>query len=106
MIHLLIEETRTTDLPVIKKEGKYHSEKEYLNTYFRLLREECFHKLKNGVSHFLSKGKCDSKEAMMYRWEQVFWCTFNLWLACVRYMKNSLASFYIILWVATSLLVI
>ena len=31
MIHLLIEETRT-DLPVIKKEGKYHSEKEYLNT--------------------------------------------------------------------------
>ena len=72
MIHLLIEETRTTDLPVIKKEGKYLSEKEYLNTYFRLLREECFHKLKNGVSHFLSKGKCDSKEAMMYRWEQVF----------------------------------
>ena len=72
LIHLLIEETRTTDLPVIKKEGKYHSEKEYLNTYFRLLREECFHKLKNGVSHFLSKGKCDSKEAMMYRWEQVF----------------------------------
>ncbi|CAH3130230.1 unnamed protein product [Pocillopora meandrina] len=50
-IHKDSTKTRTTDLPVIKKEGK----------------EECFHKLKNGVSHFLSKGKCDSKKAMMYR---------------------------------------
>lgn len=69
MIYLLIEEIRIIDLLVIKKEGKYYLEKEYLNIYFRFLREECFYKLKNGVLYFLSKGKCDLKEVMMYRWE-------------------------------------
>ena len=42
MIHLLIEETRTTDLPVIKKEGKYLSEKEYLNTLLQTSKRGVF----------------------------------------------------------------
>ncbi|KAJ7323744.1 NFX1-type zinc finger-containing protein 1 [Desmophyllum pertusum] len=57
----------TNDLPVIREEGKYQSEEEYLNTYFRLLREECFHKLRKGISEFTKKGKCDSKDVMIYR---------------------------------------
>ena len=59
---------KTDDLPVIRKEGRYESEEEYLNTYFRLLREECFYKLRKGVSDFVENGqKCDSKDMMMYR---------------------------------------
>ncbi|KAJ7352727.1 hypothetical protein OS493_034335 [Desmophyllum pertusum] len=57
----------TNDLPVIRKEGKYQSEEEYLNTYFTLLREECFHKLRKGISEFTNKGKSDSKDVMIYR---------------------------------------
>ncbi|KAK2558264.1 NFX1-type zinc finger-containing protein 1 [Acropora cervicornis] len=60
---------KTDDLPVIKKDGKYDSEDDYLNTYFRLLREECFHKLRKGISDFVSsEQKCDSKDLRMYRW--------------------------------------
>ena len=56
------------DLPEIRKEGQYESEEEYLNTNFRLLREECFYKLRKGVSDFVENGqKCDSKDMMMYR---------------------------------------
>jgi len=56
---------------VIKKQGKYESEKEYLDTYFKLLREECLHKIKKGISDFLSKGECDAKDAMLYRLEKI-----------------------------------
>ncbi|XP_015763067.1 PREDICTED: NFX1-type zinc finger-containing protein 1-like [Acropora digitifera] len=62
---------KTDDLPVIKKDKKdtkYESEGDYLNTYFRLLREECFYKLRKGISDFFSSGqKCDSKDLRMYR---------------------------------------
>ncbi|XP_078352990.1 NFX1-type zinc finger-containing protein 1-like [Oculina patagonica] len=55
------------DLPVIKEKGQYQSEQEYLNTYFRLLREECFHKMRKGISEFVNNEKCDSKDVMIYR---------------------------------------
>lgn len=59
---------KTDDLPVIREKGPYSSEEEYLNTYFRLLREECFYKLRNGISDFLTNGsKCSSKDMTMYR---------------------------------------
>ena len=59
---------KTDDLPVIEKKGNYPSEEEYLNTYFRLLREECFYKLRKGISEFLAnKSQFDSKDMMMYR---------------------------------------
>jgi hypothetical protein len=54
---------------VIKKEGKYESEKEYLGTYFKLLREDCLHKIMKGISDFLNKGECDSKDVTLYRLE-------------------------------------
>ena len=54
---------------MIKKEGKYESEKEYLDTYFKPLREECLHKITKGISDFLNKGECDSKDVMLYRLE-------------------------------------
>ena len=57
---------KTDDLPVIKKDRKYDSEDDYLNTYFRLLREECFHKLRKGISDFREQ-KCDSRDLRMYR---------------------------------------
>ncbi|XP_068728425.1 NFX1-type zinc finger-containing protein 1-like [Montipora capricornis] len=58
---------KTNDLPVIRKEGQYKSEQEYLETNFRLLREECFHKLRKGISEFVAGQKCDSKDMRMYR---------------------------------------
>lgn len=58
----------TDDLPVIREQGKYSTEDEYFNTNFRLLREECFYKLRRGINDFVtSRNKCDLKEIMMYR---------------------------------------
>ena len=69
---ILIVGLKTDDLPVIndgKVKKKYESEEKYLNTYFRLLREECFYKLRKGISDFVVNGqKCDSKDMMMYRY--------------------------------------
>ena len=68
---------KTDDLPKIKKEGSYNSEEEYLNTYFRLLREECFYKLRNGIHDFVKNGyKCSSKDMTMYRYKTN--CCFTL----------------------------
>ena len=59
---------KTDDLPVIREQGEYLTEEEYLNTYFRLLREECFYKLRKGIHDFVTNGsKCDQKDMMMYR---------------------------------------
>lgn len=59
---------KTDDLPKIKPEGNYDSEEEYLNTHFRLLREECFYRLRKGISGFVTNsGQFDSKDMMMYR---------------------------------------
>ena len=64
----LIQGLKTDDLPKIKKEGNYESEEEYLNTHFVLLREECFYKLRKGISGFVANsGQFDSKDMMMYR---------------------------------------
>ena len=58
----------TDDLPIIRKQGKYSTEDEYLNTNFRLLREECFYKLRKGIHDFVTSGnKHNFKEVMMYR---------------------------------------
>jgi len=58
----------TDELPVIREHGKYLTEDEYFNTYFRLLREECFYKLRKGIYDFVTPGnKCDLREMMMYR---------------------------------------
>ena len=55
-------------MPVVRKDTKYKSEEEYLNTYFRLLREECFYKLRKGINDFVKSGqKCNSKEMTVYR---------------------------------------
>ena len=63
---------KTDDLPVIRQRGPYKSEEEYLNTYFRLLREECFYKLRKGIHDFVKNGyKCSSKDMTMYRYKQI-----------------------------------
>ena len=63
---------KTDDLPVIRQRGPYKSEEEYLNTYFRLLREECFYKLRKGIHDFVTNGfKCSSKDMTMYRYKQI-----------------------------------
>ena len=70
-MHVILIEGLKTDvlLPVIKEEGMYQSEEEYLDTYFRLLREECFYKLRKGINDFVTNGmKCDSKDMVMYRY--------------------------------------
>ncbi|KAK3732595.1 hypothetical protein QZH41_016072, partial [Actinostola sp. cb2023] len=66
--------THWKDLPSIKvrKDEKddsfrYSSEEEYLKTKFTLLREECFHNLKDGIRKFLKDGQFDCKNIMMYR---------------------------------------
>ena len=68
---------KTDDLPVIREKEPYKSEEEYLNTYFRLLREECFYKLRNGIHDFVKNGyKCSSKDMTMYRYKTN--CCFTL----------------------------
>lgn len=54
---------------MIKKEGKYELEKEYLDIYFKFFREECFYKIIKGMLDFLKKGECDLKDMMLYRLE-------------------------------------
>ena len=49
---------------------EYRSEDEYLDTNFRLIREECFYKLKKGIFTFVKWGDCDPREMMMYRYSQ------------------------------------
>ena len=72
MIVLLIG-LKTSDLPVIRVKGNYESEEDYLNTYFRLLREECFYKLRKGISEFVEYGQTSgSKDLTMYRYKSLF----------------------------------
>ena len=70
-VHLLcslIQGVKIDDLPKIKKIGNYQSEEVYLDTHFRLLREECFYKLRKGISGFVANNsQFDSKDMMMYR---------------------------------------
>ena len=64
----LTEVSKSKNLPIIKTKGKYDSEKEYLDTYFRLMREECFYKLKKGISDFVNGKALDDRNMMMYRY--------------------------------------
>ena len=50
---------------VIEK-GAYPSSESYIDTYFRLLRVDCFSALAKGVTDFLS-GKLDSRDMNVYR---------------------------------------
>ena len=71
MVHIvcLLVGLKTSDLPVIREKGNYESEEDYLNTYFRLLREECFYKLRKGISEFVEYGQASSsKDLTMYRY--------------------------------------
>ena len=61
---------KTSDLPVIREKGKYELEEDYFNTYFRLLQEEFFYKLRKGISEFVEYGQASSsKDLTMYRYE-------------------------------------
>ena len=52
-------------LPVVHKTGAYQSLDQYLDTYFRLLREDCFSKLKEGVQQLLHK-RLDIRDMNVY----------------------------------------
>ena len=62
---------KTDHLPRVRRgtnadEKKYDSVRQYLHTYFTLLREECFFKLKKGILGFLN-GDLDPKDMALYR---------------------------------------
>ena len=68
----LLSECKTDDLPEIKiHPQKYESEEQYLDTNFRLMREECFYKLKKGICDFVNKKRVDPRDMMMYRYNTV-----------------------------------
>ncbi|XP_065186319.1 uncharacterized protein LOC135817127 [Sycon ciliatum] len=52
-------------LPVVRRHGNYKSVDDYLDTYFRLLREDCFAALKTGVQNLL-QGKLDIRDMNVY----------------------------------------
>ncbi|GLJ17149.1 hypothetical protein SUGI_0296770 [Cryptomeria japonica] len=52
-------------LPYVKTEGSYGSVEEYMDTYFRLLKEDCFWGLKKGISD-LKKNKWDPKDMRVW----------------------------------------
>ena len=57
---------KTDHLPKIRKKERYDSVDQYLNTYFTLLREECFFKLKKGIRG-VANGDLDPKDIALYR---------------------------------------
>ena len=52
-------------LHAVRESGAYESAEQYLDTYFRLLREDCFSALKEGVNNLLS-GKLDLRDMHVY----------------------------------------
>lgn len=56
--------TRST-LPVVKQTGPYNSPEEYIDTYLRLLREDCFAGLLQGI-HTLRQGRVDDCEIKLW----------------------------------------
>lgn len=46
--------TNAINLKPVKKEGTYNSTEDYVDVYFRLLREDCFYKLKKSIHELLS----------------------------------------------------
>lgn len=59
----ILNRSTRSHLPVVKQIGPYEGPEEYLDTYLRLLREDCFAGLLKGI-HALCKGKpedCDMK---------------------------------------------
>jgi hypothetical protein len=53
-------------VPKVLTDQPYESEDAYLDTYFRLLREDCFHELKAGIQKFV-RGKLDHRDMAVYR---------------------------------------
>jgi hypothetical protein len=52
-------------VPVVMKTGSYPSSDDYLDTYFRLLREDCFESLRTGIEQ-LRKGSLDDRDMRVY----------------------------------------
>ena len=46
--------TNAVNLKPVKKQGKYNSVEDYVDVYFRLLREDCFYMLKKSIQDLLS----------------------------------------------------
>ena len=54
-----------SDLSPVKQFGPYHSVDEYVDTYFRLLRVDCFDAIRTGV-HNLLQGELDLRDMNVY----------------------------------------
>lgn len=53
-------------LPSVLVNKQYESEDDYMDTYFRLLRADCFYNLRIGVRNFIS-GELDQRDMAVYR---------------------------------------
>jgi hypothetical protein len=53
-------------VPSVLVNEKYKSEDEYLDTYFRLLRTDCFYNLTTGIRKFV-EGELDPRDMSLYR---------------------------------------
>jgi hypothetical protein len=56
---------RDATLPLVRKKGPYASPEDYIDTYFRLLREDCFAGLLQGIQAF-REGKLDDRDMKMW----------------------------------------
>ena len=54
-----------THLSPVKKDKPYKSSEEYMDTYFRLLRTECFASMQQGIKSLLS-GELDERDMRVY----------------------------------------
>lgn len=83
-------------LPVVKRKGPYSSPEEYLDTYLRLLREDCFAGLLQGI-HALCQGKAEGCDLKLWSNVSAYGVHFNynaspgLTLAVMLPKKNSKA---------------
>ena len=55
----------TASLQPVRVEGAYDSVEQYMDTYFRLFREDCFSGLKKGIQNLLN-GKLDLRDMNVY----------------------------------------
>ena len=68
LLYSIIEPVHITSLQPIKKKGSYNDLDEYLETYHKLLREECYRNLHAGIRNFIENPRNhDPKQMNMYR---------------------------------------
>ena len=70
--------TNAVNLKPVKKQGKYNSVEDYVDVYFRLLREDCFYMLKKSIQDLLSGNLGMLIFSLIFKLANLFLCLSSL----------------------------